>query len=351
MADAPTVYLLYGDDEVSLSEFVRDRLISKLGDPALADLNLTRFDGRSVTLADLRGAGSALPFLASRRLVIVTGYLSGLAKRPGGKREAESLVKFFAELPPSTALVFVEVLEPMDGRGREDPLGKSPVVQWARSAGPAAAFVRAFEMPRGAGLPGWVMRRARKQGGQFTPQAAETLAEAVGDLPRLLDSEILKLLTYANFERPVEPEDVERLTPYAGQPNIFTMVDALGHGDGSTAFKELHRLLEGKSPTEAYLSIFPMIVRQFRLLLQAREALESGGGERELARALRLHPYVAEKIARQSQNFTLPALEAIYHKLLEVDEKYKTGQLEGPAALDLLVGDLSLTRDYSPSPS
>ena len=338
MSDAPTVYLLYGDDEVSLSEFVRDRLISKLGDPALAELNQTRFEGRSVTLADLRAAGTTLPFLASRRLLIVTGYLSGLAKRPGGKREAEALVEFFAELPPSTALVLIEVLEPLNGRGRET-LRNSPVLHWARAAG-TAAFVRAFEMPKGDGLPGWVMRRARKHGGQFAPQAAEALAAAVGDLPRLLDSEILKLLTYANFERPVEPEDVERLTPYAGQPNIFAMVDALGQGDGSTAFKELHRLLEGKDAVEGYFAVFPMIVRQFRLLLQARELMDQNGAG-EAARALRVPPFVADKILRQARNFTLPALEAIYRKLLEVDEKYKTGQVEGPAALDLLVGELS----------
>ncbi len=52
---------------------------------------------------------------------------------------------------------------------------------------------------------------------------------------------------------------------------------------------------------------------------------------------------VAGSARRQARNFTLPTLEAIYRKLLEVDENYKTGLIEGPAALDLLVGELSIT--------
>ena len=48
-------YLLHGPDEFAIAEFV-DALKEKMGDPAMASLNTTVFDGRSVTLPELRGA-------------------------------------------------------------------------------------------------------------------------------------------------------------------------------------------------------------------------------------------------------------------------------------------------------
>jgi len=331
MAEAPTVYILYGGDELSLSEFLRDRLILKLGDRSTADLNLTRFDGPSVTMGDLRATCGAMPFLAARRLVIVKDYLGLLAKRAGGKREAEALVELFAELPPTTALVFADY---------EDIPRNSPVLKWAEAAG-ASAYVKHFPLPKSGALPGWIVQRARAKGGEFTPRAAQALAAAVSEPLRLVDSEILKLLTYVNFERAVETADVERVTSYAGQANVFEMVDALGLGDGSKALEELHKLLQGKDAVEGYFGVFGMIVRQFRLLLQTRELMDAGAREDEVAAALGLHSYPAGKIYRQARNFTLPALEAIYRKLLEVDEQYKTGEVEGPVALDMLVAELT----------
>jgi hypothetical protein len=43
----------------------------------------------------------------------------------------------------------------------------------------------------------------------------------------------------------------------------------------------------------------------------------------------------------QAKRFSLPALEAIYHKLQEIDEGAKTSQVPLDLALDLLVIDLA----------
>ena len=50
------------------------------------------------------------------------------------------------------------------------------------------------------------------------------------------------------------------------------MVDAIGNRNGREALLRLHRLLEDEDPHP----VFGMIVRQFRLIIQARECLEHG---------------------------------------------------------------------------
>ena len=106
-------------------------------------------------------------------------------------------------------------------------------------------------------------------------------------------------------------------------------------GNGKKAQKALHQLLE----EEEAFSIFGMIVRQFRLLLLAREVIDSGG--QNLAEALSVHPFVADKLSKQARGFTLEILEGVYRRLLRIDEDVKTGIMPIDTALEMFVADLT----------
>jgi DNA polymerase-3 subunit delta len=118
---------------------------------------------------------------------------------------------------------------------------------------------------------------------------------------------------------------------------VFDFVDALSNGNGKSAQHLLHRLLE----TEDTFSLWGMVVRQFRLLIQAREILDGRGNQNDVARALGVHPFVAEKAAQQAGRFSIESLEAIYRKLLKIDEGVKTSQVTLDLALDTLVVELA----------
>jgi DNA polymerase-3 subunit delta len=100
-------------------------------------------------------------------------------------------------------------------------------------------------------------------------------------------------------------------------------------------------LLQRLMSEQDFPSLFGMIVRQFRLLLLAKEVIEGGGRKEEVTRVLGIHPYVAEKLTSQARHFSLPALEAVYRRLLEIDEMIKTGRMEGDVALDAFVAELN----------
>ena len=323
---APVVYLLHGEDEFAIAQFVSE-IEAKLGDSALASLNVTHLDGRSYNPEELMAAACAIPFLAKRRMVLLSHPLARLTSLS----LRQNFLKQMEQIPPTTAMVLVEYKTLTDGRDRRR--GKVHWLEKWALANEGRVYLRSFPLPRGGAMGRWIQERAQKAGGKFTPQAAVLLGSLVGDDPRLADQEIRKLLAYANYQRPVEPEDVEKLTADYGQGDIFTMVDALGNRDGKQAIAMLHRLFEEQDP----FSIFGMIVRQFRLLLLAKEVMDRGGQEADITRELKIHPYVAAKMKSQARYFSLPLLEAVYHRLLEVDTEMKTGQTEGELALDLLV--------------
>ena len=83
--------------------------------------------------------------------------------------------------------------------------------------------------------------------------------------------------------------------------------------------------------------LWGMVIRQFGLLLLARELLDGNASSGEVQRALGLHEFVAQKVTNQARKFSMPALESIYHKLLEIDEDAKTSRVPLDLALDTLV--------------
>ena len=75
--DPPVVYLLHGPDEFGISGFLSE-LAGKFGDATTAALNTTRLEANAFSVEELRMAAMAMPFLAPRRLVVVTGPQSRL---------------------------------------------------------------------------------------------------------------------------------------------------------------------------------------------------------------------------------------------------------------------------------
>ncbi len=130
---------------------------------------------------------------------------------------------------------------------------------------------------------------------------------------------------------------MEAVCIVTSQQSVFDFVDALSQGNGKVAQKLLHRLLENE---EAF-SLWGMVVRQFRLLIQAREILDGRGNKDDVARALGVHSYVAEKTTTQAVRFSIEALESIYRKLLVIDERVKTSQITLELALDMLIAELA----------
>jgi DNA polymerase-3 subunit delta len=169
-------------------------------------------------------------------------------------------------------------------------------------------------------------------------EAARQLAEFTGSDTRAAAQEITKLLTYVNYAHPISEKDVKAAGIDSALGDIFALVDALGSRQGKAAQKALHKLLR-QSDAQA---LWGMVIRQFRLLLQAREILDKGGKPPEAARLLGVLPFVAEKVCTQAARFNQPTLDSIHLQLLEIDAASKTSQMPLDLALELLVVELTV---------
>ena len=328
--DKPTVYILHGDDTFGIQR-VLDGLLARMGDPAMADLNTTRYDGREASEEVVRSAANSMPFLSDRRMVILSHPFARLNSEAARARFRELL----DGLPESTALVLIieDSFERRDWRMlRQDHWLR----RWFEAAGPRA-YYQLCQLPPHSSMPEWVRKEARSLGGQFTTEAAAALVSHIGNDTRTASLEIEKLLLYVDRQRPVEAQDVEELSTQTAQADVFQMVDAMSAGNAPLALNLLHRLME----EEDELNLFGMIVRQFRLLLVGREMLAEGRTSADFARGLARNEFVARKTMEQARRFSQDRLDSIYHRLLEIDEGVKTGRTSLPVALDVLVVELA----------
>ena len=319
----PNIFFLHGNDEFAITRKLKD-FESDFSDPTTAGMNTTRLEARTMTENDLNNAVNAMPFLAPKRLVLLENPSSKF-NNPATRKK---FLEFLEKTPDTAKLVIHELIEPKE-------VEKHWLIKWA-GKNSSAIKTQAFFLPKQRDMTGWIMNEVKNQGGEMEPAAASKLAEMVGVDTRQAGMEIAKLLAYVNWERAVRTSDVEAVCIVTSQQSVFDFVDALSQGNGKVAQKLLHRLLENEDP----FSLWGMVVRQFRLLIQAREILDGRGNKDDVARALGVHPFVAEKTTGQANRFSIESLENIYRKLLRIDEQVKTSQVTLDLALDTLIVEL-----------
>ncbi|MFO7679028.1 MAG: DNA polymerase III subunit delta [Chloroflexota bacterium] len=314
-------YIFHGEDSHSQKEYLAHNLLAKQGDPGLLDLNTTRIEKR-ISFRDLQQACDATPFLAPIRLVTLQDYFTTHADDDTIKQ----LKTYLPHLPQTTRLVFFESKKLRSNHA---------MLKFAAEA--ENGFVKEFALPDGPVLEKWIQNRAKAKNGVIAPHAVHLLAANIGSNLPLLDNELEKLILYKG-DAEITAADVELLSPYLAEANIFDLVDALGNQNEKKAALLLQKKFsEGADP----FYLFSMFVRQFRLLIQVKEAAADGSRPPAIAQKLNMHSFVAGKLHQQCQHFSMQQLEQIYQHLLSVDVQVKTGRSDMTTALNLFIAALT----------
>jgi len=320
------VQIFYGDDEYAIAERIAI-LESQMGDSTTAGLNVVRLDGRLSSETEINSAIRAMPFLADKRLVIITNPLA----RVNNSSAIERYKNFLTSIPDTTELILILSTTGDKKEKWEDHW----LIKWAKQSG-GKILPKAFLLPTINEMSIWIIKKAKELGGEVTPAAARLLVDLIGNDTRLAVQEINKLLTYVNYQRPVDDCDVNTLTVSVAEESIFNLVDAIGNCYGKESTRLLHLLMDQQEPVH----IFSMIIRQFRLLLIVREAMEGYSTLDKIAQTQHINPYVVKKLQAQAKRFSLSAIEVIYHKLLELEESTKIGKIDLEVGLDVFVAEL-----------
>ena len=306
---------LYGEDDYRSRQKL-NKLKEKFQAKDTSGMNLQELDGHRVELAELKNAIQAAPFMSDKRLVIVENIL---AKKD--KNLHESVADLLSSgLPESSVVVFWEASVP----DKRKKLFKVLIKE---------GKAEEITLLTGQALNKWISGEVADRTGKINLEAVNKLAAYVGNDLWQMSQEIDKLIIYKKGQE-IVAEDVDVLVKAKLDTNIFNFVDALGQQDKDQALKLLHDQL---ASGEHALYLLTMITYQFRNLLIVKELLEKGRDQRSLSKEAKMHPFVAQKTAQQTRNYSLASLRMIYRKLLDLDQAIKTSRIEPRLGLDLLV--------------
>jgi DNA polymerase III subunit delta len=181
--------------------------------------------------------------------------------------------------------------------------------------------VHTFEQPTGQALVRWLVGHAKTLDLDLPEDIARTLIERCsGDKVRLT-RETEKLALYVG-EGTATREDVEALCAPDVQSNIFAFVDALAAGDSSRSLGLLEDLAATGEPP---MRVMYMVRRQFRLVARARAILERGATQGDIARELRVPPFVVRKLVEQAQSLGDKGVERALELVLDLERGMKGG--------------------------
>lgn len=163
----------------------------------------------------------------------------------------------------------------------------------------------------------WLLDQARQRKLPLGAQAAETVIQRVGnDMGRLVQ-ELDRLALLATPGQPLTEAALLEAVHAEPQGSVFTLAERVAARDLAGALAALERFL-ANSPHE-YPLLIAVLARHFRQLRQVHMADREGATQTELAQRLKLHPFLAKRIAAQAGRFALPELERMQRALAELD--------------------------------
>lgn len=296
------VYLVHGAEDLLRADALA-AIAGAVLVPGLEAFNDDRFEGAACDLAALVGAARTLPVMTERRLVVVRG-----ADRLAAEK-LEALTAYLDDPNPTTCLV----LEAAKVDLRRGPFNKVKAV----------GHIVACAPPKERGAADWLVARARDLGSPMAREAAEFLAAYTGTSLGVLAAELDKAAAFAGSGRPIDLDTVSETAAGGRVASVFELTDALGDRRAGAALAALATLLVGGEPP---LRVQSMIVRHFRQLWRAREALAGGaGGSAGLASALGVPPFVADKLKAQARRYRDAELGAAFVAFARVDLDLKGG--------------------------
>lgn len=296
------IVTLTGQNNFSLQQTLHELVDSFVKDQG--DLALERLDGEEASLEQIKAALTSLPFLASKKMVVL--------RAPSvSKQFMEQAEQLLGDVPETTDVVIVE--PKLDKRTAYYKFLKKQT------------DFREFPALDAAGLARWLTEAAKTKQGSLSPADARYLVERVGTDQQLLSNELEKLLLY---DVKISRTNIDLLTEPTPQSTIFELLDAAFAGNHQKAAK---LYAEQRAMKVEPAQIIAMLTWQLHAL-----ALIKTAGDRsveQIAKEAKINPFVVRKSQGIARRLSLAELKKLIADLLKIDVATKRTSVDADEAL------------------
>lgn len=321
--------LFFGPEEYLKNYYLETIKKKLLVDNDLNDLNTIILKDK-VTSEKIIDTCNTRPFFSEKKIVIVkNSTLFKANKKNEDDKKSKSTKKdelsnLLEHFPQDICLIFIE--EEIDKR-----IKYSKIIE-------KNGRVVEFPYQNANNLVKWAIKVFNSNGKQIDQITASKFIDIAEESMLELLNEINKIILFLGERKEVTFEDIEKVCTKSIKSRIFDLIDAISQREGEKAIKLLNEMLILKEPIP---KIIFLIARQLRILLQVKFLLDKGISPKEIAKKIGLHPYVSEKVARQTKSFSIDKLKKSIKESCEFDLGIKTGKISDITALEILIANLT----------
>lgn len=298
------------------------------------DMDMERIVADTKPPVEWVGAACSIPFFSDRRAIIVRNVnrVNPSKLWPEAKIDKNHpLIKSLLELPPSALLILVA-----DDETKSDDGNRAPAPPpWDKVVKAAGGETVKLDLPT-QNLPQVARDHAKSLGKGLSPAAANLLLEMTANRIGEAKAELEKLALYVGDAKDIRIDDIQAVVSPDSEYNVFKLVDAVVAGQTVPALNQLRTLIgqQPKVETAVFAGIIPMILRQFRILWQARVCVEARCGAKNAPPAVSeaflsnpnlgtLSDWQADRALRSARNLTFDQLSACLQVLARMDGSLK----------------------------
>ena len=295
------IYVLTGANRFLLQE--RKTALVQAFVEQHSDLALEQVDCEDVEADKIRESLESLPFLASKKMVVLL--------QPSLNKEFLSVAtEVIGSVPETTDAVIIEP-KPDKRSSYYKFLKKQP------------GFEEFQELDAG-GLVRWAQDYVAKWKTIIDTTAARELVNRVGANQLKLKNELDKLSMYTDK---IDTKAVKELTVAAPSSTIFELLDAAFAGNRKLAMQlYAEQRLLNVDPVQ----IIAMLSWQFHILAIVKAADKP---PREIASQAKLNPFVVQKTQSIAGKLSINRIKELVHELRTLDESLKSTRINADDAL------------------
>jgi DNA polymerase-3 subunit delta len=184
----------------------------------------------------------------------------------------------------------------------------------------------------------WLLKEAEASGVTIDKEAIELLLARLGTKMAVLAKEMEKMALFVGSNGIITKKTVDELVARTLEDDVFGLVDHVVHKRTEFALRSFYDLMK---QNQEPIQIHALITRQFRIINGVKELHKKGYGEKQMASALKLHPYAVKLASKHAKEFDEVFLRNCLDDFAEIDYKMKTGQMDKMLLLEMEIVKLS----------
>lgn len=335
------IIFLYGENDFRISQKIKEIKNKFKKDTESDGQNIFQFDGEKIKLEEFRSQTRASSLFDAKKMFFISNLI---------KNKQKDFLKLFliyikeaklSELPD----VFIFIEKNIKNKGekglfkkianRENPLtiSEKAFFNFLKNE----KYSQELKNYSNSELISFIKKEFNSNSLEINNSNSQLIINLTsGDIWTIFNEvkKITNLKLSKEKDRIITKEDIEQNISAKFQENIFAFTDALSSKDSRKALNILE---------EQYLSgleagyILNMMIRQFKILLQIREALDLSHSIQKMTSNLKLHPFVISKGVNQAKNFNKEFLIKIINNLSNLEHQGRKSNHNLKASINLLI--------------